>query len=154
MTAPLPPPGWYPDPGGPNTQRYFDGTKWIDPEGYAPLSQHPYFGSTPPPPRPRNELGIASLALGIIAFVFSWVPFGGLILGICAVVTGVAARKRVKSGEADNNGTTIASIALGIVAIIIGLLISIVTIVILYEMERYQLCIAGAHTRYENLQCH
>jgi hypothetical protein len=27
MTAPLPP-GWYPDPGGANTQRYFDGTKW------------------------------------------------------------------------------------------------------------------------------
>lgn len=30
MTAPLPPPGWYPDPGGVNTQRYFDGTKWTD----------------------------------------------------------------------------------------------------------------------------
>jgi hypothetical protein len=28
ITAPLPPPGWYPDPGGANTQRYFDGTKW------------------------------------------------------------------------------------------------------------------------------
>ena len=27
MTAPLPPPGWYPDRGGANTQRYFDGTK-------------------------------------------------------------------------------------------------------------------------------
>ena len=30
MTAPLPPPGWYPDPGGANTQRYFDGTKRTD----------------------------------------------------------------------------------------------------------------------------
>jgi hypothetical protein len=31
MTAPPPPPpGWYPDPGGANTQRYFDGTKWTD----------------------------------------------------------------------------------------------------------------------------
>jgi len=77
MTAPLPPPGWYPDPGGVNAQRYFDGTKWTYSEGYTPL-----------PPRPRNELGITSLALGIIAFVFSWVPLGALILGICAVVTG------------------------------------------------------------------
>jgi Protein of unknown function (DUF2510) len=30
VTAPLPPPGWYPDPGGANTQRYFDGTEWTD----------------------------------------------------------------------------------------------------------------------------
>jgi hypothetical protein len=56
MTAPLPPPGWYPDPGGANTRRYFDSTKWTDPEGYTPLSQPPYFGSTPTPPRPRNGL--------------------------------------------------------------------------------------------------
>jgi hypothetical protein len=150
MTAPLPPPGWYPDPGA-NTQRYFDGTKWTDPEGYAPPSQHPYFGLTPPPPRLRNGLGIASLVLGIIAFVFSWVPFGGVILGICAVVTGVAARKRVRSGEADNNSATIASIALGIVAIIIGGLISTV---LLYLMLKYQWCIAGAHDRAEYAQCH
>jgi hypothetical protein len=35
-----------------------------DPEGYTPLSQQPYSGLTPPPPRPRNGLGIASLVLG------------------------------------------------------------------------------------------
>jgi hypothetical protein len=158
MTAPLPPPGWYPDPGGANTRRYFDGTKWTDPEGYTPLSQPPYFGSTPTPPRPRNGLGIASLVLGIIAFLFSWVPWlplgWGVALGTYAVVTGAAARKLIKRGEANNNRATIAGIALGIIAIIIGLLISIVTIVLLYGIERHQLCIAGAHTRYELLQCH
>jgi Domain of unknown function (DUF4190) len=123
-----------------------------DPEGYTPPSQQPYFGFNPPPPRPRNELGTASLVFGIIAFVFSWVPLGlGVILGICAVVTGVAARKRVKRGEADNNGATIAGIALGIVAIIIG---GLITTVILYGILHYQLCIGGAHNRAEYAQCH
>jgi len=30
MTAPIPPPDWYPDPGGAPTQRYWDGYKWGD----------------------------------------------------------------------------------------------------------------------------
>jgi TIR domain/Protein of unknown function (DUF2510) len=30
MTAPLPPPGWYPDPSGAPRQRYWDGYKWAD----------------------------------------------------------------------------------------------------------------------------
>ena len=30
MTAPIPPPDWYPDPSGAPTQRYWDGYKWGD----------------------------------------------------------------------------------------------------------------------------
>lgn len=30
MTAPLPPPGWYPDPSGAPRQRYWDGCDWAD----------------------------------------------------------------------------------------------------------------------------
>jgi hypothetical protein len=82
-------------------------------------------------------------------------PLGwGVVLGTYALVTGVAGRKRVKRGEANNNRATIAGIALGIIAIIIGSLISIVTIIALYLIEKNQLCIAGAHTRTELLQCH
>jgi len=37
MTAPLPQPGWYPDPSGEPGQRYFDGRDWT--EHWAPA--HP-----------------------------------------------------------------------------------------------------------------
>ena len=52
MTAPLPPPGWYPDPNGAPAQRYFDGTKWTD--QLAPVSPPvafytPVQGPLPPP---------------------------------------------------------------------------------------------------------
>jgi len=51
MTAPLPPPGWYPDPGGANIQRYFDGTKWTD--RLAPFNP-------PETPAPRMSSGNAA----------------------------------------------------------------------------------------------
>jgi hypothetical protein len=118
------------------------------PGGYPP--PQPYFGFAPPPPLPRNDLGIGSLVLGIIALLLSWLPFGGLILGICAVATGVAARKRVKRGEADNNRVTVAGIVLGTVAIIIG---GVISMLMLYLLISYEECIAHAHSRYEYGQC-
>ena len=48
MTAPLPPPGWYPDPGGANTQRYFDGAKWTD-------QLAPFNPPSGPPPLPPSK---------------------------------------------------------------------------------------------------
>jgi TM2 domain-containing membrane protein YozV len=53
-------PGWYPDPSGFPTQRYFDGTKWTD--QLAPLS-------TPlqpqlPPPKSAAAAGLLQLFLG------------------------------------------------------------------------------------------
>ena len=48
MTEPAPRPGWYPDPSGIPTQRYFDGTEWtgqVAPLNLAPLPLPP---SLPP----------------------------------------------------------------------------------------------------------
>jgi hypothetical protein len=39
MTTPA---GWYPDPAGAYTQRYFDGVQWTD--SYAPVVQHVQHG--------------------------------------------------------------------------------------------------------------
>jgi hypothetical protein len=68
MTAPPPPPGWYPDPGAAYTQRYFDGTDWTD-------QLAPRYPSLPPPKRPAKSLqpfaimAIAGLPTALAAFI-------------------------------------------------------------------------------------
>lgn len=110
----------------------------------------PHFGYIPPWPRRQNELGTASLVFGLIAAVFFWLPTIGVILGICAIATGIAARMRIKRGEADNNGATNSGIVLGIGASILGV---VVLAALLYFFISYQNCIAHAQGRYEYAQC-
>jgi Domain of unknown function (DUF4190) len=117
------------------------------PAPYPRRSPTPAF---PPPPGPSNGLGSASLVFGILAVLFSWFPGVGFIVGICAVVTGVAARKRIKRGEADNNGVTVAGITLGIVGGIVG---GLILMSFLYLIISYQVCIDHAHGRSEYARC-
>jgi hypothetical protein len=60
---PPPPPGWYPDPGGTNTQRYFDGTKWTEPR--VPFNQ-PSGPATPAAARKKRKW---PFALGVVVFL-------------------------------------------------------------------------------------
>ncbi|ABL03611.1 DUF2510 domain-containing protein [Mycobacterium ulcerans] len=40
MTAPLPAPGWYPDPSSPEKQIYWDGTAWSGPPASGAADKH------------------------------------------------------------------------------------------------------------------
>ena len=95
-------------------------------------------------------MGTTSLVLGILGLVLFWVPFGGLLLGISALATGVAARNRVKRGQANNGGVARAGIVLGIVATIIGTAIAVWMV---YVMVDYNLCLGNAGTPSERIQC-
>lgn len=88
----LPPPGWYPDPGGAG-MRYWDGTGW---------TQHvaPEPPSAPPPPQRTSGFAIASLVFGILggalfALVFGYIALsqirraGGRLRGRGVALTGV-----------------------------------------------------------------
>jgi TM2 domain-containing membrane protein YozV len=61
LPPPLPQPGWYPDPSGAATQRYFDGTSWTD--QLAPLSAFAAQG-TQPPAKSAVAAGLLQLFLG------------------------------------------------------------------------------------------
>lgn len=87
---------------------------------YHPPPQQPYYGY-PPPVAPRNGLGIASLVLAIVALVSVWSVFGGVVLGIAAVVCGFIGWRRVKRHQANNGGVAIAGIVLGFLGIVVGL---------------------------------
>ncbi|MGA9360002.1 MAG: DUF2510 domain-containing protein, partial [Mycobacterium sp.] len=74
--APQPPPGWYPDPSGANTQRYFDGTKWTDqlapfnpPSGPGPLPPTKSQPKRPSPAKSPRRFVIMAIAGPIAAFV-------------------------------------------------------------------------------------
>jgi hypothetical protein len=41
MSAPSPPPGWYPDPSGAPQQRYWDGSKWTEHRTWTPPPKSP-----------------------------------------------------------------------------------------------------------------
>jgi hypothetical protein len=72
------------------------------------------------PDAPRNQFGVASLILALVALVTCWLLIG-VPFGIAAVITGDIGRGRVKRGEADNPRTAMAGIVLGGVAIVAGL---------------------------------
>lgn len=112
--------------------------------GYPP----PYASALPPPP--RNGLGTASLVVGILALLCSWVPFAGLAFGIVALATALAARRRVKRGQATNNGVATAGIVLSTLATIIGGAIAVFFLVMIID---YQNCIGHAQGRYEYSRC-
>ena len=72
------------------------------------------------PDAPRNQFGVASLLVGLVAVMTCWLLIG-VPFGIAAVITGDIARRRVRRGEANNPGIATAGIVLGVVAIGAGL---------------------------------
>ncbi|ORB75506.1 DUF4190 domain-containing protein [Mycobacterium scrofulaceum] len=72
------------------------------------------------PEQPRNEMGVASLLVGLIALVTCSLLVG-VPFGIAAVITGDIARRRVQRGEADNPRMALAGMLLGAVSIAAGL---------------------------------
>lgn len=72
------------------------------------------------PDAPRNQFGVASVILGLVALITCWLLIG-VPFGIAAVITGDIGRGRVKRGEADNPRTAMAGMVLGGVAIVAGL---------------------------------
>lgn len=134
--APYPPAPYQggPYPGGPYQGGPYPGAPYPDgPYQGVPYQGGPYPGGYPPPPMqygdyysaaataPKNGLGIAALVVAIVALISSVSVFGGILLGIVAVILGVIGRGRVKRGEADNGGVALAGIILGIISIIAGL---------------------------------
>lgn len=72
------------------------------------------------PDAPRNEMGVASILVGLVALLTCWMLIG-VPFGIAAVITGDVARRRVQRGEADNPRIALAGMALGAVSIAAGL---------------------------------
>ncbi|WP_304114590.1 DUF4190 domain-containing protein [Mycolicibacterium bacteremicum] len=75
----------------------------------------------PPAAGPRNGIGTGALVVAVAALVFSWSVIGGIIGGVIAVTLGIAGRGRARRGAADNGPVATAGIALGALAVVIGI---------------------------------
>lgn len=113
------------------------------PGSYPPPPPQPYAGYTPPPQAPKNGLGIAALVIAIIALIS---VFGGVVLGVVAVILGFLGWQRAKRGEATNGGIAIAGIVLGILSIIEAIVVIVLTVWVFNEVggTDYMQCVADA----------
>ncbi|MFZ3009995.1 MAG: DUF4190 domain-containing protein [Candidatus Microsaccharimonas sp.] len=75
-------------------------------------------------PQPTNGLGVAAMIVGIVAFVFGWVPFFGFLAGATAVVLGIISLK--KPGV---KGMGIAGLITGGLAVLWSLFITVFFII-------------------------
>jgi len=113
------------------------------PGGYPPPPPQPYAGYTPPPAAPKNGLGVAALIVAIIA-LFS--VFGGVVLGVVAVILGFLGWQRARRGEATNGGIAIAGIVLGILSIIEAIVVIVLSFWVFNEVggTSYMDCLSKA----------
>ncbi|WP_370333398.1 DUF4190 domain-containing protein [Mycolicibacterium hippocampi] len=90
------------------------------PGGYPPPPPYGSYGGYPPPApsAPKNGLGVASL---VVAIVSLFTVFGGIVLGVVAIILGFLGRGRVKRGEATNGGIAVAGIVLGALSILVSI---------------------------------
>jgi len=72
-----------------------------------------------------NGIAIASLVVGIFAFIFGWVPFLGFVAGATAIVLGIIAIKK----HAANKGLPIAGIITGALGAVWSIVLSIIFII-------------------------
>ena len=85
----------------------------------------------PAQPAAKNGLGIASLVLGIIAFLTAFIPFLSLFvsvpLGLTGVLLAILGFVRISKRKADNAVVTVFGIVLSALAIIIGISSTVIT---------------------------
>ena len=86
--------------------------------------QNPQGQYTQPAPTPQKKsgLGIASLVLGIIAIVGSWIPILNnisFLLAIIGLILGIVGIVSIRKGKVGEKGLTIAAVIINIIAIVI-----------------------------------
>ncbi len=125
-------------------------------------------------PAGTSKLGIASLALAIVALAAWWplvlAPFidvrppesvvyiaaalAGVMFGAGAVVTGVIARRRGRRGDAGRGGIPLAGVVLGVVAAVLpAIMLLLVGYQIWAGYGEFQACVKGAGSEYPNYMC-
>ncbi|QRP46928.1 DUF4190 domain-containing protein [Amycolatopsis sp. FDAARGOS 1241] len=72
---------------------------------------------------PRNGFGVTALVLGILALVLCWTVWGGIVLGVLALVFGILGVKRANRREATNKGVAVSGIVTGSIGLVIGVIL-------------------------------
>lgn len=103
----------------------------------------------------RNGFGIAALVLGIVGVLLFWTAFGGIVLGLLAVIFGVLGFRRGRRGVATNGTMAVVGAVLGALALVVSsvLLAMGVAVINSDEFKSYQDCIEQANSQSERQDC-
>ena len=93
-----------------------------------PMSGQPGEPTQPYLLKPRNGAGVAALVLSLVGLVLTllvlFAPLGAL-LGLLAVIFGIMGISRVGQGEATNRGQAVTGLIVGILALALGVFLTI-----------------------------
>ncbi|MEU7139575.1 DUF4190 domain-containing protein [Nocardia sp. NPDC046473] len=104
-----PPPGQYPPPSG------------YPPPGGQP-GQPTYWQESPK----GKGLAITALVLGILALLSFWTLVGGYLFGAFAIIFGIVALVKTRSGRAGGGGLAITGLILGALGLIGAIVVTVV----------------------------
>ncbi|MCM2416137.1 MULTISPECIES: DUF4190 domain-containing protein [unclassified Streptomyces] len=105
--------------------------------------------------RQSNGLAVAALVLGIVAILLFWTVFGGILLGLLAVVLGIIGARRARGGRAPHRTISIVGAVLGALGLIGSVVIIAIGASILNsdEFKDFNDCIKHASSQSEKDQC-
>lgn len=72
------------------------------------------------PLKPMNGVGLAGMIIGMLSYIFCWVPVLDFILGLIGVIlsgVGLSRKERYRL-----NGFAVAGLVLGIIGLVIGVI--------------------------------
>jgi hypothetical protein len=138
MTAP----GWYPNPDGTPTYRYWDGDRWTEHIG-PQTPPGPIYGGYGPggpmtmampvqAPVASNGLATAALVLGILGAVIEWGGVLTLLAGVLAIIFGAVGMSRAVRLGNLGKGRAVAGLVLGCIAVVAYLIWGLVSFGVLW----------------------
>jgi preprotein translocase subunit SecG len=98
----------------------------------APTQAPAALAQQPQKPTSSNGLAIASLIVGVVAFVSGWIPFWGLLTGVAAVILGVLALK-----QPNGKGLSITGISTGGIAALTSIFATLFFIIAIAANNAY-----------------
>ncbi|MGW0560608.1 DUF4190 domain-containing protein [Streptomyces sp. NPDC003016] len=102
-----------------------------------------------------NGLAITALVLGVAAVLLFWTVFGGIVLGLLAVVFGILGARKARGGRASHGRMSVIGTVLGALGLIASVVIIAVgaSIINSDEFEDFDDCVQHATTQSEREAC-
>lgn len=123
--APPPQYGPHPDYDQPPQQQPYG----AQPGGYPGYPGYSGGYGAPPAELPKG-LAIAALIFGILALVLFWTAFGGIILGLVAIILGIVGMRKAKKGTGGGRGMAVTGLVLGILSLLGGIITAVILAVL------------------------
>ncbi|MFI9821553.1 DUF4190 domain-containing protein [Streptomyces sp. NPDC052013] len=105
--------------------------------------------------RRGNGMAIAALVLGTVAILLFWTVFGGVLLGLLALIFGIIGARRARGGRAPHRTMSVIGAVLGTLGMIASVVIIAIGASILNsdEFKDFNDCVRHADTQSERDAC-